>query len=161
LAVPIDVPVLVVGQGPAPLTVAKMLAGRGVLCLLAGHTVLPDAAPAALGSSAIDVLKAHGLLEILHPYLDHDGTSVAISPEVYENVIKHHCVADINVIVYDEVDIVDRLVGSSGVDAVMTQGRSRWQVHAAALVDGSDLPASLSDAIVTAAALVDRLLNLE
>ncbi len=159
MAVPIDVPVLVVGQGPAPLTVAKMLSGRGVPCLLAGHTVLPEAAPAALGSSALDVLKAYGLLDILHPYLERNGASVTISPDVYESVVKHHCVADVNVIVYDEVAIVDCVSGPSGVEAVMTHERSWWEVRAAQLVDGSDLPTSLPDAIVTAADLVDRLLS--
>jgi hypothetical protein len=159
LAVPIDVPVLVVGDGPAPLTVAKMLSGRGVPCLLAGHTVRPDAAPAALGSSAVDVLKAYGLLGILQPYFDHNGASVTISPDIYENVVKHHCVADVNVIVYDEVSIVDRVAGPSGVRAVMALGGSRWEVRASQLVDGSDLPTELPDAIVAAADLVNHLLS--
>ena len=159
MAVPIEVPVLVVGPGPAPLTVAKMLAGRGVPCLLAGHTVLPEVGPAPLGPAAVEVLKVHGLLDILHPYLDRNGGSVTISPDIYENVVKHHCVADINVIVYDGVAIVDRLTGPSGIEAVMTDGRSRWEVRASQLVDGSDMPTSLPDAIVTAADLVNRLLN--
>jgi hypothetical protein len=157
--VAINVPVLVVGHGPAPLTVAKMLSGCGVLCLLAGHAVLPRSSPAALGSSAMDVLREHGFLDILHPYLDRYGTSMTISPGTYENVVKRHCVADVNVIVYDEVEIIDRLVGVSGVEAVMTDGRSGWKVRASELVDGSDLPTSLPDAIVAAADLVNRLLR--
>jgi hypothetical protein len=136
-----------------------MLAGRGVTCLLAGHTVRPEVAPAVLGSVALDVLKAHGLLDILGPYFDRNDASAAISPEIYENVIKHHCVADINVIVYDEVVIADCRAAPSGVEAVMTHGRSRWEVHASELVDGADLPAALPDAIVTAADLVERLLR--
>jgi ribulose 1,5-bisphosphate synthetase/thiazole synthase len=159
VAVPIDIPVLVVGNGPGPLTVAKMVAGRGVPCLLAGHAVLPDAGPATLGPSAVEALQAHGLVDILLPYIHRDGASITISSETYEKVIKHHCVADINVVVYDQVVIVDRVVGPSGVDAVMTLGRSRWPVQARQLVDGSLLPTSLPDAIVAAADAVDGLLT--
>jgi hypothetical protein len=159
VAVPIDVPVLVVGEGPAPLTVAKMLAGRGVPCLLAGHRVRPETAPTPLGPAVVEILKAYGLLDILHPYLDRNGATMTISPDIYENVIKHHCVADVNVTVYDEVAIVDRHAGPSGVEAAMTLGRSRWEVRASQLVDGSELPASLPEAIVIAADLVNRLLG--
>lgn len=159
MAAIIDVPVLVVGHGPAPVTVAKMFAGRGVPCLLAGHDVLPEAAPATLGSAAVDALRAFGLLDILRPYLDCTGGSATIPSDIYENVIKHHCVADLNVTVYDDVEIVDRRTGPSGVEAVMTHGRSRWEVRAAQLVDGSGLPTSLPDAIVSAADLVNRLLS--
>jgi hypothetical protein len=159
VGVPIDIPVLVVGHGPAPLTVAKMLSGRGVPCLLAGHRVGRETVPTPLGPAAVEVLKDYGLLDILYPYLDRNGASVTISPDIYENVVKHHCVADVNVTVYDEVTIVDRFAGPSGVEAVMTHGRSRWEVHASQLVDGSDLPASLPEAIVTAADLVNRLLG--
>lgn len=159
MPVPIDVPVLVVGSGPAPVTVAKMLAGRGVPCLLAGHSVLPETAPIVLGSAAVDVLEGHGLLGILQPYVERNGASVTISPDIYEDVIKHHCVADVNVTVYDQVAIVDRLAGPSGVQAIMTQGRSRWEVRASELIDGSDLPTSLPDAIIAAVDLVNRLLS--
>jgi hypothetical protein len=159
VSLPIDVPVLVVGPGPGPVTVAKLLSGRGVPCLLAGHTVLGDAGVEVLAASAVNVLEANGLLEVLHPYVDRKGASVTIAPGVYEIVVKQHCVADINVIVYDEVAVVDRRAGPAGVEAIMTHGRSRWTVHASELVDGSDLPTSLPDAIVAAADLVDALLS--
>jgi hypothetical protein len=136
-----------------------MLAGRGVACLLAGHTARPEAEPAALGPAAVDALEAFGLLDVLQPYLDRTGASVTISPDIYENVVKHHCVADINVIVYDDVDIVERVAGPAGVEAVMTHGRSRWDVRASELVDGADLPDSLPEAIVAAADLVNGLLS--
>ena len=80
MAVPIDVPVLVVAAARRPLTVAKMLSGRGVTCLLAGHTACPRPLPSRLGRPRSTVLEAHGLLDILHPYLDHNGASVTISP---------------------------------------------------------------------------------
>jgi hypothetical protein len=136
-----------------------MLAGRGVPCLLAGHAVLPEVAPATLGRSEVEALQGYGLLDILNPYLVSNGGSATISPEVYENVIKHHCVADVNVTVYDDVAIVDRRAGPSAVEAVMTHGRSRWEVRASQLVDGSELPSALPDAIAASADLVARLLS--
>ena len=56
--------------GPAALVVAKLAAGRGVPCLLAGHEVIGDDTPTELDDAAVDVLTRHGVLDVLRPYLD-------------------------------------------------------------------------------------------
>ena len=154
----IEVPAIVVGCGPAPLTVAKMLAGRGAPCLLAGHVPVGGREPVALNDPAVAALERHRLLDVLLPYVA-AGPPRSISPDDYEDVVKHHCVADVNVTVYDTVSVVDRRQVAGGVSAVLTDGRSRWDLRARSLVDGAAMPATLSEAIVAAAALVDAMVT--
>jgi len=152
----IDTPLLVVGRGPAALVVAKLAAGRGVPCLLAGHEVLGDDTPTPLDQAAVEALTRHGVLDVLRPYLM-AGTPMAIAPREFEEVVKHHCVADLNVTVYDEVTVVDRHLGDDGGEAVLTDGTSRWELHADHFVDADLLPRPLSAAIVAGAAVVEGL----
>jgi hypothetical protein len=152
----IDTPLLVVGRGPAALVVAKLAAGRSIPCLLAGHEVLGDDAPIELSDAAVDVLTTHGVLDVLRPHLIAPAP-VTITTRDFEEVVKHHCVADLNVTVYDEVTVVDRQFGDDGGEAVLTDGRSRWELHADHFVDADLLPRDLSAAIVAGAATVERL----
>jgi len=153
----IDTPLLVVGSGPAALVVAKLAAGRGVSCLLASHEILDDDTPIALDDAAVGALARHGVLDVLRPYLT--ATSpMTIVPRHFEEVVKHHCVADLNVTVYDEVTVVERELGDDGGQAVLTDGTSRWELHADRFIDADLLPRRpLSAAIVAGAAAVDRL----
>jgi hypothetical protein len=153
----IDTPLLVVGRGPAALVVAKLAAGRGLPCLLAGHEPGDDDTPSALADAAVEALTRHGVLDVLRPYLTATDP-VTIAPRDFEEVVKHHCVADLNVTVYDEVTVVDRHLGGDGGEAVLTDGTSRWELHADRFVDADLLPHdSLSAAIVAGTAAVDRL----
>jgi hypothetical protein len=152
----IDTPLLVVGRGPAALVVAKLAAGRGIPCLLAGHEVLGDDAPTELDDAAVEVLARHGVLDVLRPHLT-ALAPVTITTRDFEEVVKHHCVADLNVTVYDEVDVVDRQLGDDGGEAVLTDGTSRWELHADRFVDAGRLPSALAAAIVAGAATVERL----
>ena len=76
----------------------------------------------------------HGVLDVLRPYLT-AITPVTITPRAFEEVVKHHCVADLNVTVYDEVDVIDRRLGDDGGQAVLSDGTSRWELHADRFVD--------------------------
>ncbi len=152
----IDTPLLVVGRGPGALVVAKLAAGRGVPCLLAGHEVIDDDTPTELDDAAVEVLTRHGVLDVLRPYLTASAPAT-ITPRDFEEVVKHHCVADLNVTVYDEVTVVDRRLGDGGGEAVLTDGTSRWELHADRFVDAGLLPSALSAAIVDGAAAVERL----
>ena len=153
----IEVPAVVVGRGPAPLTVAKMLAGQAIPCLLAGHEPAGNVAPVPLGDAAIATLKQHRVYDVLLPYVGR-GPSPAMSSDDYEDVLKHHCVADVNVTVYDAVAVVERRSDRAGVvEAVLTDGRSRWDLRARRLVDGDSLPVALPEAIVAAATLVNEM----
>jgi hypothetical protein len=143
----IDTSLLVVGRGPAAVVVAKVAAREGVPCLLAGHEVTGGDEPVALGADAIAALEAHGVLDVLRPYLVASDDGPAIAPRDFEDVVKHHCVADLNVTVYDEVEVVDIEAAGAGVHGVLTDGRSRWDLDAERMVDAGQLPGTLPAAI--------------
>lgn len=146
----IETPLLVVGRGPAALLVARMVSGAGRPCLLAGHEVLPAGQPATLDAAAVATLEAHGLFDIFRPYLV-ASSPPAVVPAEFEEVLKGHCVADVNVTVYDGLELVDVVREGGGVAGVLTDGRSRWEVRAAAFVDAGELPSELPAAVVAAA----------
>jgi hypothetical protein len=153
----IDTPLLVVGKGPGALVVAKIAAGWGLPCTLVGHEVVGDDTPVVLGADAVAELTPHGVLDILRPYLDAVDRP-AIRPRAFEEVLKHHCVADFNVTVYDRMNVVDRVVDGRGIRAVMTDGKARWDITADTFVDAASLPTALSDAITAGAATVREVL---
>jgi hypothetical protein len=144
----IDTPLLVVGHGPAALVVAKVAGACGLACVLVGHDGASgdDDEPIAIDAPALAALEGHGLVDVLRPYLT--GTDPpAITTRAFEEVIKHHCVADLNVTVYDQMTVVDRQPVGPGVTGVLTDGRSRWDVRADVFVDADQLPATLPAAI--------------
>lgn len=147
----IDTALLVVGGGPGALVAAKIAGACGQPCLLAGHRIVADDTPVPLGADEVAILREHGLLDVLRPHL-HSLDPLAISPLAFEVVVKQHCVADLNVTVYDDVTVVDRVPEGRGVRAVLTDGTSRWELHADVFVDADDLPHSLADAIRAGAA---------
>ena len=102
----IDTPLLVVGPGPAALLVAKLASGRGLASVIAGHEITGAEDPVELDAAALAVLSPHGLLDVLRPYLA-SHHPVAIAPAVFEEVVKHHCVADMNITVYDGLTLVE------------------------------------------------------
>ena len=147
----IDTPLLVIGRGPAALVVAKVAAAYGLPCLLAGHESTGADEHVALDPDAVAALERHGLIDVLRPYLG-GGDPPTIAPLAFEEVIKHHCVADLNVTVYDEVAVVDRVPTGRGIEGVLTDGTSRWDLGADQFVDAGALPTELSGAITAGAA---------
>jgi hypothetical protein len=147
----IDTPLLVVGRGPAALVVAKVAAGYGLACLLAGHEVIGDHDPVPLDADAAAALARHGLFDVLRPYLE-TADPPTLTPRDFEDVIKHHCVADLNVTVYDQVAVVERTPIGRGLRGVLTDGTSRWELSADVFVDAGLLPSALSPAITAGAA---------
>jgi hypothetical protein len=147
----IDTPLLVVGRGPAPLLAAKVAAGYGTGCLLVGNHAVGDDEPVAFTAEAYAELQRHGLLDILRPYLV-PGEPAAIAPSDFEYVVKHHCVADLNVTVYDQIEVIERVTVGRGVRGVLTDGTIRWDLTADRFIDGEQLPRALSDAIMAGAA---------
>jgi hypothetical protein len=154
----IDTPLLVVGRGPAALVVAKVAAAYGLPCLLVGHETTGSDQQVALAADAVEALERHGLIDILRPYLG-GGDPVTVAPLAFEDVIKHHCVADLNVTVYDQVEVVERVPSGGGIDGVLTDGTSRWSLHADQFVDAAVLPTDLSAAITAGAAAALAALN--
>jgi hypothetical protein len=147
----IDTPLLVLGRGPAALVVAKVAAGCGLACLLAGHEAIDDDVAVPLTPEAAEALVRHGVLDVLRPYLDR-ADPPTISPRTFEEVLKHHCVADVNVTVYDQVTVVEREFVGRGLRGVLTDGKARWDLAADVVVDTATLPTSLSAAITAGVA---------
>jgi hypothetical protein len=150
----IDTPLLVVGQGAAALVVAKVAGGCGLACLLVGHEVTGDDEAVALDDDAVSALERHGLIDVLRPYFEGIDPPT-ISAMAFEEVIKHHCVADLNVTVYDQMAVVDRHpagVDGRGVRAVLTDGTHRWDVSADTFIDADELPTSIAAAITAGVA---------
>jgi hypothetical protein len=153
----IDTPLLVVGRGPAALVVAKVAAGCGLPCLLAGHEIVGGDTAVALDAAAVAALERHALVDVLRPHfaaLD----PFTITPRAFEEVIKHHCVADLNVTVYDEVAVIELEVVGRGARGVLTDGTTRWDLDAERFVDADLLPRPLSDAITAGAAVAEAAL---
>jgi hypothetical protein len=142
----IDTPLLVVGRGPAALVVAKVAGGWGLACVLVGHESIGDDDPVVVDAAAMADLERNGLIDVLRPYFV-TMNPPAMAPSAFEEVIKHHCVADLNVTVYDQMAVIDRRLLDRGMTGVLTDGTSRWDVRADAFVAGDALPSELSAAI--------------
>ena len=146
----IDTPLLVFGPGPGALVVAKVASAFGFTSLVAGHETVGAEVPVPLGEDAVAALAAHGLLDVFRPYFVADNPPT-ITAAAFEEVLKHHCVVDMAVTVYDGMSLVERSVNGSGMAGVLSDGRSRWEVHADHFVDASALPLDLNAAIVAGA----------
>ena len=114
--------------------------------------MIGDDTPVALDDDAVAVLTRHGVLDVLRPYLT-PATRRRSRPRDFEEVVKHHCVADLNVTVYDEVHRRRaRPSATAAATAVLTDGTSRWELHADRFVDADLLPSELSAAVIAGAA---------
>ncbi|MEZ5232704.1 MAG: hypothetical protein R2749_08345 [Acidimicrobiales bacterium] len=154
---------LIVGGGPGALAAAEIASGRRLPSLLVGHEAGkgPNAEwPVPLDDAAVEALNPNGVLDVLRPYLA-VAEPPTLSPHVFEDILKHHCVADMNVTVYDQMEVVEREPDADGrgLRGVLTDGRARWQVEAEAVIDTTDYPTQLSDAVNRAAADVRAVLQ--
>jgi hypothetical protein len=96
------------------------------------------------------VLYRHGLLDVLRPHLA-SLDPVSIAPRTFEEVVKHHCVADVNVTVYDDAEVIERVPVGAGLRGVLTDGTANWELAADRFVDADMLPSSLLAAITAGA----------
>ena len=110
----IDTPLLVIGRGPA-----GARRRQGGQRLRAAEPASPATRRSAatsrslLDAAAVAVLTPHGVFDVLRPYLARSSRR-AIAPVVFEEVLKHHCVADMNVTVYDGLELVERATRGTG-----------------------------------------------
>jgi len=150
----IDTPLLIVGQGPAALVIAKTVSGRGLPSLVIGHEPIDAGCAVELGPEALAAMAPHGVLEVLRPYAATQDP-FAIAPLLFEQGLKHHCIADMLVTIFDEMVYE----ASSAVAGVLTDGRRRWSVTADHMIDVSELPTELNSAIVAGAAAANSLVD--
>lgn len=153
----IDTPLLIVGKGPAALMVAKLVSGAGLASLLAGHESLNQQEPVTLDERSLTILEPDGVLGVLRPYAT-SQKPFAIAPDLFENGLKHHCVADMLITVYDGMSVAEVKKGSLSTTALMSDGRSQWNIRADAFFDAGHVSTNLNSAIHDAAAFASRLL---
>ena len=165
----IDTSLLVVGCGPAALVAAKVASGHGLSSLVAGHEVVADSRPITLSPESLTVLRPHGVLDVLRPYASMQDP-FTIAPLAFEQGLKHHCVADMLVTVFDQVSVLDLEPPNPDPDpdrgdrgtahcGVLTDGRSSWDLHADGYFDAATLVGDLNALITGAAAFVGELIR--
>jgi hypothetical protein len=153
----VETPLLVLGRGPAALVAAKVAGACGQPCVLVGHEIVGGDGPVELDDAAVAVLERHGLVDVLRPHLL-ASDPLTIVPSEFEHVLKHHCVADLNVSVYDRMEVIQRASTGRSLRGILTDGTVRWELAADAWIDAGALPVSLPAAIVDgAAAAVDAI----
>lgn len=176
----IDTPLLIVGGGPAALIVATVVSGSSMGSLIVGHESVGGDELVQLDEAAVAVLKPHGVINVLRPYATSTEPFV-ITAALFEKVLKHHCVVNMNITVYDGMKLVDlKIAGDSGdasdggdrgsgdgevgreelgATATISDGHSQWQVNADYLADTGRLSVDLNEAIKSGAALARQVLG--
>ncbi|MGB5755628.1 MAG: hypothetical protein WBM50_01830 [Acidimicrobiales bacterium] len=151
----IETPLLITGHGPAALVAAKVLSGSGLTSLVAGHAPRDDVKPVELDAESLAILEPHGVLGVLRPYAS-TQEPFTIAPLFFEQGLKHHCVADMLITVYDDMTFTptDHAAGSGRLDGA----GSSWEIKAHALLDVSPYPSDLNQSIHQAAAFGRALL---
>lgn len=153
----IDTPLLIIGRGPAALVAAKVVSGAGMTSLVAGHEPVDDLEPVVLDERSLSILEPNGVLGVLRPYAAAQDP-FTIAPTLFEQGLKHHCVADMLITVYDGMSLEEAEANGDGVTGRLTDGRSSWEIEADSLFDVAGLPTELNEAIHAAAAFGHRLL---
>jgi hypothetical protein len=151
----VETSLLIMGHGPAAVVAAKVAGACGQPCLLVGHEITGGDAPVELDDTALAVLEDHGLIDVLRPHLA-GSERMSVVPSEFEHVLKHHCVADLNVVVYDRFEVVDRAVRDGTLAGVLSDGRTGWPLVADTWIDADLLTGTLPAAIVEGAAAARR-----
>ncbi|MFN0029454.1 MAG: hypothetical protein ACKV2O_20050 [Acidimicrobiales bacterium] len=157
----VDTPLLIIGGGPGALAAAEIASGFRLPSLVVGHVAAQGPNPeypVPLDEDAVAALEHHGVLGVLRPYLAVQEPPT-VSPHVFEDIVKHHCVADMNVTVYDAMEVVELQAQAGSVSGVLTDGRARWELHADAVIDTRDFPSELSAAVNRASTEVAAVLS--
>ena len=154
----IETPLLIVGSGPAALVIAKVVSGQGLPCLIVGHEAVDNTEPVALDPESVAILEPHGVLAVLRPYAAAQNP-FTITSLAFENALKHHCVADMLVTVYDDMYVNEAGTTTTDFRCELTDGRNTWEIQADAFVDVSEFSIDLNDAIHQAAAFGNELMS--
>jgi len=153
----IETPLLIVGGGAGALVAARIASAHSLTSLVAGHVPTDDETPVSLTADSVTAMGDS--LGVLRPYLA-STEPPTIAPSVFERVLKHHCVADMNVTVYDGMKLLDpRVAEDGGVRGVLVESRSRFDVVGDAFLDASTLPTNLNQAIAAASTAVQQILG--
>ncbi len=156
MTVKIDTPLLIVGGGPAALIVGTIASGYSMGSLIVGHEpVCPDAS-VELAEDVLEILKPHGVINVLLPYAD-STDPVLIKASVFEQVLKHHCVVNMNITLYDGMALSNVRREGEGASAIISDGETQWFVKADRLLDTHEIPRELNAAIRKGAHLAESI----
>ena len=165
-----DSPLLIIGAGPAALVAAKVASGAGLASLLVGDVPrvgqvadpvsveLGD--PVELNERSIAILERDGVLGVLRPYAASQDPFAIASP-LFCDGLKHHCVADMLITVFDGMALsgsVGEVAGGGAIQAAFDDGRRTWDITADACFDATDESEGLNQAIAFGATFAESLL---
>ena len=148
----IDTPLLIVGGGPAALIIGTVAAGYSLGSLIVGHESLGGDEAVQLDDEALALLKPHGVINVLKPYATSTEPFV-ITAALFEKVLKHHCVVNMNITLYDGMEILNLTPDGDGANGTFSDGHTEWAIKADRLVDTTQLPTDLNGAIKEGAAI--------
>jgi hypothetical protein len=154
----IDTPLLLVGGGPAALIVGTVVAGYSLGSLIVGHESMDSDESVVLDDETIALLKPHGVINVLKPY----ATSLepfVITAALFEKVLKHHCVVNMNITLYDGMELLDLTLEGIGASCTISDGQTEWAIKADRLVDTGEMPTDLNRAIKEGAAVASAILK--
>ena len=154
--VTIDTPLLIVGGGPAALIVGTVASGYSLSSLIVGHESKDSDEMFGLDDKAIALLKPHGVINVLRPYAESYEPFV-ITASLFEKVLKHHCVVNMNITLYDGMELLDLSPDGDGAKATMSDGETQWLIRADHLVDTSNMPTSPNAATREGAAIAEAI----
>ena len=158
MTVAIDTPLLIVGGGPAALVVATVVSGYSMGSLIIGHEPVCADELVELDADVLEILKPHGVINVLLPYAD-SIDPVVINASVFEQVLKHHCVVNMNITLYDGMVLSNVKREGPGASAIMIDGQTQWSISADHLVDTSGISVDLNDAIRAGAAVAGEIIG--
>jgi len=154
----IDTPLLIVGGGPAALIIGTVVAGYSLGSLIVGHESLNSDEAVELDDKAIELLKPHGVINVLRPYATSTEPFV-ITAALFEKVLKHHCVVNMNITLYDGMELLDLAPDGDGANCTISDGQTKWAIKADRLVDTTKLSIDLNGAIKEGAAIAREILS--
>ena len=157
MTVEIDTPLLIVGGGPAALIAGTVASGYSMGSLIVGHEPVCPEEPVRLEAEVLEILKPHGVINVLLPYAD-STEPVVIKASVFEQVLKHHCVVNMNITLYDVMLVSDLCCGKKRANATISDGLTQWSVKADRLLNTAHLPIELNGAIREGARLAKSLI---
>ncbi len=146
----IDTPLLITGGGPAALVAARVASGAGLQSLVVwsegAETEASDDTPVVLSPEALAVLTPHGVLDVLRPYLAAIDPP-AIAPGRFVGVLKHHCVVDMNITLYEGMTWARGADAGRRTAGTLRDGATRVEIVADAHIDTGALPHALPEVI--------------
>ena len=154
----IDTPLLIVGGGPAALIIGTVAAGYSLGSLIVGHESLDSDEVVELDDEALALLKPHGVINVLKPYATSTDPFV-ITAALFEKVLKHHCVVNMNITLYDGMEVLDLQLDGGGARCTISDGHTQWAIKTDNLVDTANLHTDLNSAIKEGAAIAGRILS--